>query len=743
MRAQLQRGMRVCPVVSALALGSFTAPPAALADVSSVVAVGRTAAQVDDGDGLLTETHVLYEVDPDAGATHVTVQMTLENQVPDADRGTYVEQTYFSNFSVPVLREATGFSAVDVAGNPLPVTEALINGDLWVEYANIDLQPDMYYGDESTVSVTYELPNQPARAEGLSRANDAFVSFPVFANGDPGLTSVEVRIPDRYEVEVVAGDLTREERDGQIVLSAAAIPDPMTFIPVVVATDDVNLVSRNADLDGIAVEALAWPDDAQWADFVIGQLGAAIPLLTDMTGQPWPTQETLEVTETAAPYAYGYAGWYEELDHTISIGDALEPRVIVHEVSHVWFNSDLFTDRWVNEAFAEEYATTVLESLSEPQGAPPTPDRAGGAAIALNDWGNPSILDDQSEATEDYGYTASWFVLDQIAGEVGVDRMRDVIAVAADDQIAYMGDPDPEPGPQSTNWRRLLDLLEQVGGSQQAAPLFETYVVDDEQHAELAARAAARDAYSGLADRGGDWTPPLEIRELLAAWEFEHVADNVAEADEVLALRTQIADLLDGTDVERLGLEDHYETATDVADVVPLAEATLDAAEAYRDASARYDEGPGILGSVGLWLSGTGDRIDDARTNLEEGDAPASQRSSAAVQRRLDHATRDGLLRLGGLAMVGAAAAFGASHRRQRRRRLSVPVRVTAMPPPWPPPMAPPPRPPSLPPTLSPPSGPRPMRPPPEPAPIRLPPRARSSPPGPPVPPAPPPSGTP
>lgn len=675
----------------------------------------------DDGDGLRTETSVLYVVDPDAGATHVTVNLTLENQVPDQVDGPYIQQTYFSHFSVPVLTEATNFAAVDGDGTALAVAEEGIDGDPWVGYATIDLQPNIYFGQRQSIQLTFQLPNQAARATGLSRANDAFVSFPVFADGDPGLASVEIRLPDRYDVEVVAGDLAREERDGQIVLTATAIADPHTFIPVVVASDDDHLVSRTVDLDGIAVEALAWPDDPQWADFVLDQLGAAIPELTEMTGQPWPTEQDLEVTETAAPYAYGYAGWYEELDNSISIGDALDPRVIVHELSHVWFNSELFADRWVNEAFAEEYATDALDRLGQPQGAPPAPDRAGHGAFALNDWGNPSILDEDSEATEDYGYAASWYVLDQIEAEIGIEGLREVIAMAAADQISYAGDPEPETEPRPSDWQRLLDLLEEVGGSGQAGALFDTYVVNEEQRPVLAARAAARTEYQGLAERGGTWTPPLEVRELLAGWEFESVAAQIAEADQVLEARAEIEAVLDGTDVERIGLEDLYERATDTSDVVAVTGATLEAAEDYREASERHRSGPGLLGSVGLFLSGTGDRLDDAREELERGDAQASLQASDDVLDRLDHATRDGLLRVATVALLGAVVMFAVRQVRRRRRRLVTPLRITAMPRPWPPPMPPPPRAPSLPPSQV---QPRSFRPPAVPAPTRAPPDA-------------------
>ena len=707
------RAVAAAAVAGGLALGPL-APVAGAAEAAEAARGARGAAAVglalqspDDG-GLSTQTRAVYVVDPEAGVTRVSVDLTLTNQVEDVNEGGVIRQTYFSQISVPVLREATNFGVIETGdGHSLVVQEEPVPDNPWVEFATIELDPRVFHGDgPRSFRLTYDLPNQAARAETLSRANDAFVSLPVFTDGDPGQTSVEVRIPDRYDVQVVGGDLAREESDGQIVLSADAIADPEAFIPVVVAGDDAHLVERTVDLDGVAVSARAWPNDADWADFVIGTLGDAFPVLTDLIGQPWPADDELDVIETSAPYAYGYAGWYEEVGNAISIGDQLDPLVIVHEVSHAWFNSDLFGDRWVNEGFAEEYAAQTLDRLGQAYQPLAPPDPSSAAAITLNDWGNPSILDEQSAANEQYGYAASWYVIDQIAAEIGMDQLREVIDASAHDEIAYLGDPGPEDGAEVTDWRRLLDLLEEWGGSRQAASLFQRYVVTQDQQAQLTARTTARQAYAALAGRSNDWSPPLALRRLMADWDFGRVDATIAEADAVLARRTEIERVLRGTAVDRIGLEDTYESAPDLADVVTAADATLEAAEAYRDAAERYDHSPGILGSIGLWWSGTDDRLADARTGLEEGNPGGSQQASATVQQRLDDATRNGALRLaGGVAAVGATGALGAL--RLRRRRQVAPIRITVRSRRhWPLHMPPRPEPPSLSPLEPPPSPP-------------------------------------
>ena len=72
---------------------------------------------------------------------------------------------------------------------------------------------------------------------------------------------------------------------------------------------------------------------------------------------------------------------------------------MLHELSHMWFNDDLFSDRWVNEGFAEEYATPHSGAAGRAAQAP----RAGGSrrpgVLKLNRWSTPSLQErDQRRA---------------------------------------------------------------------------------------------------------------------------------------------------------------------------------------------------------------------------------------------------------------------------------------------------------------------------------------------------------
>lgn len=646
--------MGLAGIVTAAPPGRATPMPAATVAVPVAPAIprlpgapeapGAPAAPVQE-DGLQTRTTSTYVVDPAAGAIRVTVDISVTNQIPNRTRGGIIEQAYFSEIGVPVLTEAKDFVATKSGGGTAVVTPTDI-GNPYVRSAVIELNPNLFYGQTQSLQLTYNLPNQPPRAPGLSRANDAFVTFPAFTFGDPGLGNIEIRLPERYEVEVVRGELDQTTAEGQTILTAENLENPDAFLAFVVGSDEEKLVIEPADVEGAEVEVRAWPDDPEWAEFAAAQIGDAKPVLEELIGLPWPRDDALAVVESAGPYAYGYAGWYSESDHTISVGDQLDPRVMVHELSHVWFNAQLFDDRWVAEGFAEAYAARALDELDEPQDAATTPDRAGAGAVALNDWSDPFLLDEASDATEAYGYAASWFVIDQVAEEVGVEELQAVLAAADAEAIPYAGDPEPESYGEPVNWQVLLDLLENRAGSTEAAELWDLFVVNDEQRTLLASRTDARAVYDDLVEQGDGWTPPLEVRMIMSRWDFPALDDAVAEAEDVLAVRDDIEAALAGLDVADLGLEDAYESAASTEDLMPEAESTLAAAEAYGAADARMDQGEGPLGAVGLLWSGTDDRLETARRELEAGDPEASIRASRSVESRLDTAVRDGILRL-------------------------------------------------------------------------------------------------
>ena len=330
------------------------------------------------GDGLRIQSSTTFRIDRAASAVHVESTTTLTNESPNTVSGGFLQQIYFPDFGFPVLAGATAMSASKADGTPLDVQ--IEPSELeWMSFAVVDLAPNLFYRDSQTIRLRYDLPNTPPRSETLTRANGAFITFPVFAVGDPGITDIEVVVPPGFETELVGDEMDKRERDGATTYVAAGIDDPRSFTTFVVARDDdrlVNTVLKVADAD-VAVHA--WPNDAPWGEFVAGLIERGLPELEDRIGQPWPVEDQLDIIETVSPYLYGYGGWYKLDDDAIEVGDELEAPVILHELAHAWFNEDLFASRWINEAFADELAAQVLTALGEDAPVPEHVDvrRAG------------------------------------------------------------------------------------------------------------------------------------------------------------------------------------------------------------------------------------------------------------------------------------------------------------------------------------------------------------------------------
>ena len=176
-----------------------------------------------------------------------------------------------------------------------------------------------------------------------------------------------------------------------------------------------------------------------------------------------------------------------------------------------------------------------LEDAGQEREHAPDVSRTAKAAFPLLDWGPPGRIDDEAtDAREDYGYDASWQLLERLHTEIGDDGMRAVIRAAEAETIPYVGVGEPEPLPGDADWHRFLDLLEEVGGSKTATDLFTTWVVEPTEQSALQARASARQAYASLLDEGNGWLPPILVRSPMAKWDWATARVRIADAQAVL-----------------------------------------------------------------------------------------------------------------------------------------------------------------------------------------------------------------
>ena len=531
-------------------------------------------------DGLAFASTYTYTVDPLASAIHVVAVFALTNTVPNERSGNYINQTYFSGFSVPVPVEAVGVTAMQNE-SPIAVTLEPVEADGSLVVANINFAAELFYNRTADVVLSYDLAGGAPRDAGMTRINAAYTSFTAFGVADPGALTVSVIVPPAYVIDTLGSDMVHSVDElGNTVYTATDIALPDEFALFISARNDAALTTETRAVDSTGFVVKSWPDDTAWREFINDRLDRGVPALEELIGRPWPETETVVISEAVTSYLYGYAGWYNSDSKNLELGEDLDSQVVLHEVSHVWFNGQWYEDRWITEGLAQQYSGLANEELGETAVSPAAIDPGGVGAVPLSGWDDP-LGSDTANDTEDFGYNAAWFVIDGIVDDIGVDGMQDVFEATDAGTISYVGDAPPERLEITGDWRRFLDLTEIIGGSTAAPDLISLYVVSPDEQLELDERVSARGAYAELETAGDGWAPPLVIRKHMSRWRFDEAGALMSAATDLLTERDSlVATLTDlGVKIDS-ALESEYEASM----------ATLDAASALLDdAVARAD----------------------------------------------------------------------------------------------------------------------------------------------------------
>jgi hypothetical protein len=665
----------------------FLAAPflAVLALVATGTSLGITGARAAD-DLLRLAVVTTYRVDAPKAAVHVTLDIRATNLKPSTATTYY----YFDTITLGVPDEAKGVVA-DSGGGRLTVTTRPRDG-----YRQVVVHtPRLLYHQTHTTRLRFDLPGGKPRSDSPFRIGRAHAAFTAWAYGDAGLADVRIVMPDTFDADVhgwpdeIANQPRSTTRGGLRTFAVDDLDDPEDWYASIEASDHKALTNVPLGLAGMAVTVHAWPEDKAWSDRVATVLREGLPRLETAIGLPWPVDGELAVSEASTEEIGGYGGQYDPSSDEIQVSEDLDPHVIVHEAAHAWFNRSVFAQRWINEGLADEYAAQVV-ALDEANDVepPPTvrPNQAG--SFDLNDWPPPSRIDDTTRLTENFGYDASWFVIHELASEVGVARMRTVFAAASARQLAYLGSTRAEAAPALTpDWRRFLDLLESVGRSTRASKLFADFVVTDTEAAELSDRAAARARYQQLLVDGDDWLPGILVRKAMSDWEFADASTAIDEAEAVLAardrLRTTVADL--GLAFPS-NLEPVYETADSADDLDGLRarlaqwQSAADAVRSARDGLAATRPAVTALGLIGTEPEA---EYQAALAAFAAGDDRAAVGGSAATLTLLSGAEDVGRQRALTGASVGlllvllfvVLVAF-VVHRRRSRRRAALALAV-------------------------------------------------------------------
>lgn len=644
-------------------LPALASPPAALAAAPELTLVA----------------HARYEVDPDAARVHVSVDLTATNHKKDTSTRRY----YFDRAYLAVLPGARDVRvSSEGLSSSVKVTERTADYDLLL----ISFGTKLDSGKSLDLRLTFDLADEGGDADREVRIGQALVTFPVWAFGSeetPG-GSVEVVLPAGYHVEFAAGEIPGPASvDGSLVFRTVELAEPLEFFAYVVADREGAYATTSLDVrvagQPAPVEMRSWSDDTAFAERVGDLFTRGLPLLGSAIGLDYPRTDELIVSESVSRSLGGYAGLFDPASGQIRVDYAAGPFVILHEAAHVWFNGSLLGDRWANEAFASHYASRVATELEVGDAPAPLTPELEASRIPLNAWG---ALGESDETTEDYGYAASLVLADAIAERAGEAGLSAVWAAAAGRESAYQPQApaeEPETTEATPDWRGLLDLLEERTG-RTYDDLWRTWVVRPTEADLLTERATTRDLYASVLVAADDWELPRAIRSAMTTWRFDQAAGLLAQADELLAKRS---DIEAAADAAGLTPPDTLEAAFEGDRGLPAAhaeaEAELAAIQAIVAAAASESDDPGPLEVLGLLGSEPDLDMTAAREAFADGDlATAVERADAAraVWRSAgDVGGRRGLAILGAslLVMLAAVLAIG-GWRSRRARRARRPV---------------------------------------------------------------------
>jgi hypothetical protein len=613
-----------------------------------------------------------YTLDPADQAIHVVMDVTAKNLKPDRVADGVITSYFYNQLSFGIQEEATAVRATS-GGSRLTATTAARDR---FQALTVRLSRNLDLGETQRVRITFDLPGGAPRSDSNIRVGAAFSTFYAWAWGDAGKSSVTIAIPAGFEEDVIGSPMTRKSDATTIRLAAPAIAQPDTWFVTVDAERPASLTSDPVVIPGGGrLTVRAWPEDTEWRTKVHELIEKGLPRLQQNIGLDWPVTGDLGVYEVHTPLLEGYAGVYYTDADRIEIGEDLDDLTILHEASHAWFNGDLFTDRWIAEGFADEYAALVLRELGLGRPAPDSIIPTSLGAVRLNAWRHPGGIDDQTtDDRESYGYNASWTLMRGLVDEIGIDGMREVIGAAASKQTAYPGAPAPETVAGVTDWRRFLDLLEEVGGATGAEPLFRRWVTESHQDEILDDRAAARAAYAALLKAGDGWLAPYAVRSKLDGWDFDRAQTAIDAAEEVLTSREAVEARVATLGIESTGrLEAAYESAkVDLADARELADEQLRALDALvvaRDTLARERDAFTTVGLIGAEPEA---EFAAATAAFEDDDLATADADAADVRATVEGASEVGRGRVvsagvaaGGAFALGAGAVFVARRRRR------------------------------------------------------------------------------
>jgi tetratricopeptide (TPR) repeat protein len=585
-----------------------------------------------------------WTADLGAGQVHVLVAITATSHAED----TATRRYYYDRLQLKLPFGSAGYAASS-DGRPLALT--VLASDPTGVIVSVGLGQRLFAGQSLSLDLAFDLVDQPENRD--LRIGRNLMSFPVTAFGSPGApgSSVIVVFPPGLTIAEEFGGLPRAVLEsGQVVFTSGAIDDPTTLSAWFTATKPVPVSDfsiRSIAIGPLAVALRYWEDDPGWADQVERTLRAGYPILRDLIGVGDPIGKSITIGEASTQEVGGFSGAYDQVRGQVHISYLADPFVILHEAAHLWFTSDLSTDRWINEGFASYYAQQAIARLGWVDHAPVLTEKLRRAAIPLSSWND---VGEPSSATDGYLYARSLDVARQIAALAGQDGLSKVWQAARLGTAAYQ--PVWSHNRETVlragiDWRTFLDLLEQTTG-RPFVPIWRGWVADSSQAAQIEKRGATLSAYAESIERAGKWDLPPEIRRALDTWQFNQATAFMARARAILVQRDQI---VDESAAERATppatLKSKFETAGTIA-ASEEASRELAVLNELRAAGLARTDGRDAARILGLLGADPQADLEAARRAFSEGDLDRALSLAASARSSWEGATIAGRARIFG-----------------------------------------------------------------------------------------------
>ena len=658
---------RISPLAAAAALLLLAVSPAALP--------GRAALAADRGLVVIAQTR--YTALPEERRVHVTIDAVATSYTPNPPGSL----AYYSDVNFAVQAGATNVVASS-GGRALHVaTDA---GDTDFLEVTVTFPNGIYFEESTAYRVAFDLPDPGGAPDRNFRISPSIVAFPVWAFGSSNELggSVTVVLPAGFRPSWTGEDLaTSAGPNGEIVLTSTSLPDPFAFFAYLSADRPGAFTDNKLRIDvggtTAPLNVRAWQDDPDWGTTMVGLMTDGLPALQRLIGLPYPAAGTLVVEEAATSRLGDYAGIYNSLTGMIRVRYDADAYVALHEAAHIWFNGDLFRDRWIGEAWAEFYGVQSAQAIGATGHAFDLTDDLLPNKIALNDWGEIGAVE---IGVEEYAYAATYHLATLVFTRTNMPGLQAVWKGANDGEMAYQpANPGetPETGVDFhlEGWQQLLDLLEERTGTT-FADLWTAWVVNPQEQQMIVARDLARRQYASVVEDAGTWNLPTDLRLAMGAWDFETAGADMELAGAVLDKRDKIeadADELDLTPPAEL--QELFEQKGGLKAAGAEADLEIEALTGIASARGVLDKEESFLESIGLLGSDPQAELATARDEFEadklnEAAASALHASETRLGAEAAGQTR-ALVGGGGVILLTGVTVVGVRLRGGRRRRAT------------------------------------------------------------------------